>query len=163
MASNTTGNTFTPGRPRPVAKVLVATTAMLAFISFWRAAAIVLNDLASAASYAGGEAEQFIGKTAPWFILGIMLFSYAVRAVYIESCSMFVRGGVYRVVREAMGATYAKFSVSALLFDYVLPAPISAVSAGLYLAFLINESIDYFHLRYSHVPPEYFAAAFGIV
>ena len=80
MASNTTGNTFTPGRPRPVAKVLVATTAMLAFISFWRAAAIVLNDLASSAYYAGGEAEQFIGKTAPWFILGIMLFSYAVRS-----------------------------------------------------------------------------------
>ena len=112
MASNTTGNTFTPGRPRPVAKVLVATTAMLAFISFWRAAAIVLNDLASSAYYAGGEAEQFIGKTAPWFILGIMLFSYAVRAVYVESCSMFVRGGVYRVVKEALGGTLAKFSVS---------------------------------------------------
>src|SRR3984957_14970267 len=94
MASNSTGPTFTPGRVRPVAKVLVATTAMLAFISFWRAAAIVLNDLASSAYYAGGEAEQFIGKTAPWFILGIMLFSYAVRAVYVESCSMFVRSGV---------------------------------------------------------------------
>src|SRR6266536_1429545 len=35
-----------------------------------------------------------------WFILAIMLFSYAMRAVYIESCSMFVRGGVYRVVRS---------------------------------------------------------------
>ena len=108
---------------RPVAKVLVATTAMLAFISFWRAAAIVLNDLASSAYYAGGEAEQFIGKTAPWFILGIMLFSYAVRAIYVESCSMFVRGGVYRVVKEAMGGTLAKFSVSALMFDYVLTGP----------------------------------------
>ena len=114
MVSNSTGPTFTPGRARPVAKVLVATTAMLAFISFWRAAAIVLNDLASSAYYAGGEAEQFIGKTAPWFILGIMLFSYAVRAIYVESCSMFVRGGVYRVVKEALGGTLAKFSVSAL-------------------------------------------------
>jgi len=53
-----------------------------------------LNDLASSAYYAGGEAEGYIGKTAPWFILAIMLFSYAVRAVYVESCSMFVRGGV---------------------------------------------------------------------
>ena len=139
MASNTTGNTFTPGRPRPVAKVLVATTAMLAFISFWRAAAIVLNDLASSAYYAGGEAEQFIGKTAPWFILGIMLFSYAVRAVYVESCSMFVRGGVYRVVKEALGGTLAKFSVSALMFDYVLTGPISGVSAGQYLVGVLNE------------------------
>jgi amino acid transporter len=148
MASNSTGPTFTPGRVRPVAKVLVATTAMLAFISFWRAAAIVLNDLASSAYYAGGEAEQFIGKTAPWFILGIMLFSYAVRAVYVESCSMFVRGGVYRVVKEALGGTLAKFSVSALMFDYVLTGPISGVSAGQYLVGVINELFVYAHINY---------------
>jgi amino acid transporter len=148
MASNSTGPTFTPGRVRPVAKVLVATTAMLAFISFWRAAAIVLNDLASSAYYAGGEAEQFIGKTAPWFILGIMLFSYAVRAVYVESCSMFVRGGVYRVVKEALGGTLAKFSVSALMFDYVLTGPISGVSAGQYFVGVANELFQRAHLPY---------------
>ena len=113
---------------------------MLSFISFWRAAAIVLSDLASSAYYVGGIAEQAIGKAAPWFILAIMLFSYAVRAIYIESCSMFVRGGVYKVVHEAMGGTLAKFSVSALMFDYVLTGPISGVSAGLYLGGLINET-----------------------
>ncbi len=142
-------------------KVVVATTVMLSFISFWRAAAIVLSDLASSAYYVGGIAETAIGKSAPWFILGIMLFSYAVRAIYIESCSMFVRGGVYRVVHEAMGATLAKFSVSALMFDYVLTGPISGVSAGLYLAALLNESIDYFHLQYAHVNPPHFAAGFA--
>ncbi len=81
------------------AKVVVATTAMLTFISFWRASAVVLNDMGSSAFYAGAIAEHFIGKTAPWFILAIMLLAYAVRSVYIESCSMFVRGGVYRVVK----------------------------------------------------------------
>ena len=86
---------------------------MLTFISFWRAAAIVLNDLGSSAFYAGGIAEQAIGASAPWFILAIMLFSFAVRAVYVESCSMFTRGGVYRVVKEALGGTFAKVSVSA--------------------------------------------------
>jgi amino acid transporter len=144
-------------------KVVVATTVMLSFISFWRAAAIVLSDLASSAYYVGGIAETAIGKSAPWFILGIMLFSYAVRAVYIESCSMFVRGGVYRVVSEAMGSTLAKFSVSALMFDYVLTGPISGVSAGLYLAGLLNEGIDYFHLRLAHAYPPYFAAAFAVL
>ena len=147
MASIPTGPSSSPGASRPIAKVLVATTAMLAFISFWRAAAIVLNDLASSAYYAGGEAEQFIGKTAPWFILGIMLFSYAVRAVYVESCSMFVRGGVYRVVKEALGGTLAKFSVSALMFDYVLTGPISGVSAGQYLVGVINELLAYAHVN----------------
>src|SRR5512134_1010945 len=128
-----------------VKKVVVATTIMLSFISFWRAAAIVLCDLGSSAYYAGGIAEGFLGKAAPWFIFAIMLFSYAVRAVYIESCSMFVRGGVYRVVHEALGGTLAKFSVSALMFDYVLTGPISGVSAGLYFAGLINQFAEYTH------------------
>ena len=120
-------------------KVLVATTAMLSFISFWRAAAIVLSDLGSTAFYVGGIVEQAVGKAAPWFILSVMLFSYAVRAIYIESSAMFVRGGVYRVVKEAMGGTLAKLSVSALLFDYVLTGPISGVSAGQYIVGLLND------------------------
>jgi amino acid transporter len=129
-----------------VPRVIVATTALLTFISFWRAAAIVLNDLASSAYYAGGEAEAYIGKTAPWFILAIMVFSYAVRAVYVESCSMFVRGGVYRAVKSALGGTLAKFSVSALMFDYVLTGPISGVAAGQYLAGLISELLVHMHI-----------------
>src|SRR6266545_4199001 len=119
---------------RPAIKVFVATTVLLSFISFWRAAAIVLSDLASSAYYVGGDAENVIGKSAPWFVLAVMLFSYAVRSIYIESSAMFTRGGVYRVVKEAMGGTLAKLSVSALMFDYVLTGPISAVSAGQYLA-----------------------------
>src|SRR6516225_3054779 len=120
-------------------RLVVATTVMLTFISYWRAAAVVLNDLGSSAFYAGGIAEQAIGKAAPWFILAVMLFSFAVRAVYVESCSMFTRGGVYRVVKEALGGTFAKFSVSALMFDYILTGPISGVSAGQYIAGLMNE------------------------
>jgi amino acid transporter len=112
---------------------------MLTFISFWRAASIVLCDLGSSAFYAGGIAEEAVGAAAPWFILGIMLFSFAVRAVYVESCSMFTRGGVYRVVKEALGGTFAKLSVSALMFDYILTGPISGVSAGQYITGLMNE------------------------
>ncbi len=141
---------ISPAAPRSrgngIPRVIVATTALLTFISFWRAAAIVLNDLASSAYYAGGEAEGFIGKTAPWFILAIMLFSYAVRAVYVESCSMFVRGGVYRAVKQSLGGTLAKFSVSALMFDYILTGPISGVAAGQYLGGLLSELSQYFHL-----------------
>ena len=136
---------------------------MLSFISFWRAAAIVLSDLASSAYYAGGDAEKVIGKSAPWFILAVMLFSYAVRALYIESSSMFVRGGVYKVVKEAMGGGLAKFSVSALLFDYVLTGPISAVSAGQYLAGLVQDIARYAGHPFSHFPDDTFAAAFAII
>ncbi|PYV13747.1 MAG: APC family permease [Acidobacteria bacterium] len=122
----------TERRPSALPRVMVATTAMLTFISFWRAAAIVLNDLASSAFYAGGIAEDAIGKSAPWFILAVMIFAYAVCQMYIESCSMFVRGGV--------------FSVSALMFDYILTGPISGVSAGQYLAGFLNDIAAYIHL-----------------
>ena len=147
---------------KPAVKVFVATTVMLTFISFWRASAIVLSDLASSAYYAGGDAEKVIGKSAPWFILAVMLFSYAVRALYIESSSMFVRGGVYRVVKEAMGGTLAKFSVSALLFDYVLTGPISAVSAGQYLAGFIKDIGVYLH-RPLNFSDDHFAAGLAVI
>ena len=77
-----------PGVASRAPRVLIASTAMLAFISFWQAAAVVLNDMGSSAFYAGAIAEHFIGKTAPWFILAIMVLSFAVRSLYIESCSI---------------------------------------------------------------------------
>src|SRR5580658_6031871 len=131
-----------PTSPSNRVRIVVATSVMLTFISYWRAAAIVLNDLASSAFYACGIAEQAVGKSAPWFIVAVMLFAFAVRAVYVESCSMFVRGGVYRVVKEALGGTLAKLSVSALMFDYILTGPVSGVSAGQYIAGLINDTIS---------------------
>jgi len=120
-------------------RLIVASSVMLTFISFWRAAAVVLNDMASSAFYAGGIAEQAVGAAAPWFVLAVMLFSFAVCSVYVESCSMFTRGGVYRVVKEALGGTFAKVSVSALMFDYILTGPISGISAGQYITNLINQ------------------------
>jgi amino acid transporter len=143
-------------------QVVLATTVLLSFISFWRAAAIVLADLGSTAYYVGGISEQAVGKSAPWFILGVMLFSYAVRSVYIESSAMFVRGGVYRVVKEAMGGTMAKLSVSALLFDYVLTGPISGVSAGQYIAGLVNDVFARFGIHVT-VPYNGTAALFAIL
>src|SRR5208283_4726775 len=143
-------------------RVMVATTAMLTFITFWRAAAIVLNDLASSAFYAGGIAEHAVGRSAPWFVLAVMLFSFAVRSVYMESSSMFVRGGVYVVVRDAMGPFIARLSVSSLLFDYILTGPISVVSAGQYLAGLTNEISTMMHSKFQ-ISPNWFSAGFAVL
>jgi amino acid transporter len=144
------------------AKVVVATTVALSFISYWRGAAIVLSDLASSMFYAGGIAEQAIGKSAAWYVLGVMIFSFAVRSVYMESCGMFVRGGVYVVVKDSMGPAIARFAVSAIVFDYILTGPISCVSAGLYLAYLIKEVMALLHLQ-SAFNDNYFAAFFGVI
>jgi amino acid transporter/nucleotide-binding universal stress UspA family protein len=143
------GNSFDSSRDRSsrirrATQVIVVGSVMLTFISYWRTAAVVLCDLASTAYYIGGIVEQSIGPAAPWFILAVMCFSYAVRSVYIESCALFVRGGVYRVVKEAMGGFLAKLSVSALMFDYILTGPISGVSAGQYLIGLVIEFVAQF-------------------
>jgi amino acid transporter/nucleotide-binding universal stress UspA family protein len=157
-APTTTGES----RASTTAKVVVATTVALSFISFWRGAAIVLSDLASSMFYAGGIAEQAIGKAAPWYVLAVMLFSFAVRAVYTESCGMFVRGGVYVVVRDAMGPVMARLSVSSLVFDYILTGPISVVSAGQYLGRLANELAEVAH-QSVRLDPNTFAAFFAVV
>ena len=143
-------------------KVVVATTVALSFISFWRGASIVLSDLASSMFYAGGAAEAAVGKAAPWFVLAVMLFSFAVRSVYLESCSMYVRGGVYVVVHDSMGPVMAKLSVSALVFDYILTGPISVVSAGQYVGSLLNEIGGLLHRSY-HIDVNLFAAGAGIL
>jgi amino acid transporter len=91
-----------------------------------------------------------------------MLFSFAVRSVYMESCSMFVRGGVYVVVRDAMGPFMARLSVSCLLFDYILTGPISVVSAGQYLAGLTNEISTMAHSKFQ-IAPNWFAAGFAVL
>src|SRR5438128_11425500 len=137
-------------------RVVVASTVALAFISFWRAAAVVLNDMASTMFYIGGITEQAIGKPAPWMVMAVMFFSYCVRSVYMESCGMFVRGGVYVVVRDSIGPTVAKLSVSSLVVDYVLTGPISAVSAGQYLGRLLNEIAEMLKLHW-HSDPNSFA------
>src|SRR5260370_31338637 len=46
----------------------------------------------------------------------------------------------------SLGGTLAKFSVSALMFDYILTGPISGVAAGQYLAGLINELLQHFRV-----------------
>jgi amino acid transporter/nucleotide-binding universal stress UspA family protein len=143
-------------------KVVVATTVALTFITVWQAAAVVLNDMASTMYYIGGIAEQAIGKSAPWMVLAVMLFSYAVRSVYMESSSMFVRGGVYVVVRDSMGHTVAKLSVAALVVDYILTGPISVVSAGLYLGSLLNDLSQALHLTW-RTNANWFAVFFSVV
>src|SRR5438034_6968884 len=49
------------------------------------------------------------------------------------------------------------------MFDYVLTGPISAVSAGLYLAGLINETAQHSRFLTVHLPPQLFAAGFAIL
>ena len=75
---------------------------------------------------------------------------------------MFVRGGVYVVVRDSMGPFMARLSVSALIFDFILTGPISGVTAGQYLGNFLNETAEIMHSNL-RVPPDMFAAVVGLL
>jgi amino acid transporter len=117
--------------------------------------------MASTMYYIGGITEQALGKSAPWMVLAVMLFSFAVRSVYMESCSMFVRGGVYIVVKDSIGPTVAKLSVSSLVVDYILTGPISVVSAGQYLGSLLNDISETAHQTW-RTNTAYFSVFFSV-
>jgi len=117
-------------RGNGIPRVIVATTALLTFILVLAAAAIVLNDLASSAYYAAAKPKATSARPRRGSFSPIMVFFYAVRAVYVESCSMFVRGGVYRAVKDVPRRDAREFSVSALMLTTYLTGPISGVAAG---------------------------------
>ena len=142
--------------------VVVITTAMLTFITAWQAASIVLCDFASSAFYAGGIAMKAFGPAFPWYILGVMLFAGLLMMMYIESCSMFTRGGVFPVVNAGLGENAAKAAAAAILFDFTLTGPISGLSAGHYLSGLINSVLKAIHLPFA-LPNETVAVVFALL
>lgn len=148
--------------PLRVKKVVVLTTAMLTFIPFWKAAAIVLCDFGSSAFYAGGIAMKAFGPSFPWYILAVMLFAGLLLMVYVEACSLFVRGGVFTVVREGLGDNAAKAAAGAMAFDFLLTGPISAVTAGHYLTGLINSFLDLMHTGFT-VSEKWFSILFAVL
>ncbi len=148
--------------PLRVKKVVVITTAMLTFIPFWKAAAIVLCDFGSSAFYAGGLAMRAFGPAFPWYILAVMLFAGLLLMLELEACSLFVRGGAYKIVREGLGDRMAKLAASALVFDFLLTGPISAVTAGHYLGGLFNSFLAQFGFSF-HLPEGGFSVAFGLL
>ena len=73
-------------------EVVVVTTALLVFISFWRAAAIVLNDLASSAFTLGALPNKPLARQRPGSSSG-SCFSHTRCALFISraaACSFAV-------------------------------------------------------------------------
>jgi len=85
--------------------------------------------MASTVYYIGGISEQAIGKAAPWFVLRRdALRVCRARGLCRKLHDVHARRSLPRRERGD-GGPLAKLSVSALMFDYILTGPISAVSA----------------------------------
>ncbi len=103
------------------ARTLVLSGVMFAFIGAWSTAAVVLCDLASTAYYIGGIVESQIGKAAPWFILAVMVFSYAVRGVYILFLTVAVSFFAVMIIPDDVREGFQDNLISGLAMNVVGP------------------------------------------
>ena len=88
--------------------------------------------------FIGGVAWAAAGSAAPWYVLAAVALGVAVRAMDIEARALFVPGGLYGSVRDALGPLPAKIAASALLVERLMLGPLAAVVAGHYLAAIVR-------------------------
>ena len=122
-----------PTARRPV-RVVVATTSLLSFTPVWRAAVLVLGELGLAAFIALSIAEPRLGPAAPWFILGAVVVSLAVRMVDLEASALLVTGGLYGAVGTAFGRPAAAAAAAAVFVGSLAIGALAAMVGGRYLA-----------------------------
>ena len=122
-------------------RVVLATRALLAFTPSWRAAALALAELGCVAFFAAGISEEAIGPAAPWYVLAAVLIGVAVRAVDVEGCGLFVRGGTFGLVRQGLGEFAGRVAASALLVERLLLGSLAAAAAGRYATALFRAGL----------------------
>ena len=121
--------------------VVLSTRTLLSYISTWRAAGLALVELGAVAFFASGIAEDLVGPSAPWFVLGAVFVGILLRAVDVESRGLFVPGGLYGTVRDGLGARPARVAAAALVVDRLFLGPLAAVVAGRYIARFLDAMV----------------------
>src|SRR5256885_1128758 len=97
-----------PVQPARRVRVVLSATALLSFMSVWKAAALAFAELGVAAFFVIGMAGPTLGHWAPWFVLAACALGGLVRAVDIEQWALFIPGGLPGRAREAFGRPGAR-------------------------------------------------------
>jgi magnesium transporter len=112
--------------------VVLSTTTLLSFMSVSKATALVLAELGIAAFFVIGVARSLIGEAAAWFVLAACVVGLFVRAIEIESWSLFIPGGVIGRTERAFGRRAANIATAAVLTERLLFVSLAAVLCGQY-------------------------------
>jgi hypothetical protein len=73
---------------------VLASGALVSYVSVWRATARALVELGAPAFFIAGAAWSALGAAAPWFVLAAVALSGAMRAADVEARALFVPGGI---------------------------------------------------------------------
>jgi magnesium transporter len=130
-----------PTRPGRQVRVVLSSTALLEFMSVWKAAALALAELGAAAFFLAGVVWTVAGGAAPWIVLAVTAFGLLVRAADVESWAVFVPGGLIGRAARAYGARGGRLAAAAVLTERLLLAALSAVVVGHYLAAVVVAAV----------------------
>jgi hypothetical protein len=118
----------------PKVRIVLSATALLSFVSIWKAAALALAELGVAALFVTGLVQAVVGPVAVWFVAAACLLGVLVRAVDIESWGLFVPGGFAGCVAQAFGSRGAGVAAAVVLVERLLLAALACALIGDYVA-----------------------------
>ena len=139
--------------PRRQIPVVMATSVLRSFVSGWRAAALALADLGVAAFFIAGVAEHALGPSAPWFVLAAVLLGLGIRAIDLESWTLFASGGLVGRVEAAFGPRLVPVGAAAVLGERLLLAALCCAVAGQYAASIIHTLAEGWPIE-AHLAPD---------
>jgi len=122
-------------------RIVLSATALLSFVSVWKAAALAIAELGAAAFFVAGVAQP-LGPLAPWLILAMCAVGAFVRAIDIESWGLFVPGGTIGRARLAFGAAGGRLAAASLLGERLLLAALGCGVAAHYGASLVVSRVE---------------------
>ena len=150
-----------PVRPARRVRVVLSTTALLSFISVWKAAAFALAELGAGVFFVMGPARAVAGDAAVWFVLAAALLAAFVRAADIESWALFLPGGLVGRVDQAFGPRARRATAAAVLAERVLLGSLACVVVGHYVAGVTTTAVAGSRLS-GHVTTESLSALLAV-
>src|SRR5262245_41649239 len=101
-------------------QVAIGAVPLLSLLSSERGTALVLLELGAIGCFAAGIAVDAFGPVAPWLLLAAVVLGCALRTVDLESCALFIPGGVYGTAKQAYGGAVSKIAASALIVEHLV-------------------------------------------
>jgi magnesium transporter len=132
-----------PGTHRPARqlRVVLSSTALLSFMSVWKAAALGIAELGAGAWFVPGIAGAALGGAMPWFVLAAALLGVFIRAVDVESWSMFLPAGLVGRTEAAFGRAAGRVAAATVVAERLLLAALACMIVAHYAGGIISPEV----------------------
>jgi magnesium transporter len=153
---------FSPIPHRHPIRVVLSSTALLPFVSVWKAAALAIAQLGVAAFFIAGVGRTALGDAAAWFVLAATVLTWFVRAIDVEGWALLIPGGFVSRVASAWGPRAIGLAKAVALVERVLLGALASVVIGHYVASVSATAIAGWRFT-GYVRPEDLATLIAVI